>query len=138
MDAVKVLQEYCKRFDTGDLANLFLAYMRQIGANKLDRRRKDTSNTYEVDGESTGWNRVECYYYKNTMDYVQYGKFDFSIALRKRMGDYLVLETGSPTGEIRRVFEVSYGEVIGGQTDLLANLVNQHRGLFDLMEQQVS
>ena len=57
----EILEKYYRTKDTKDLAALFERYMAEIGAMKLDRRRKDTSNTYQIDGNSTNWNRVSCY-----------------------------------------------------------------------------
>lgn len=54
----EILENYYKSKDTKDLALLFERYMAEIGARKLDRRRKDTSNTYQIDGNITNWNRV--------------------------------------------------------------------------------
>lgn len=84
----EVLERYYRTKDTRDFALLFENYMKEIGASKLDRRRKDKSNTYQIDGKSTNWNRVSCYYYKNNGDHHQYGKFELCIVFRKRAGDY--------------------------------------------------
>lgn len=129
----EILKRYYEKYDTKDLALLFDSYMREIGATKLDRRKKDTSNTYDINGDSTGWNRVECYYYKNSGDYKIYGKFDFCITLRKRSGSYLLIEVGSPSGEIKRPYEISYGKVVNYDKDLLIDLVKRHPKLFAAM-----
>lgn len=128
-----ILKQYYEKYDTGDLATLFRGYMKEIGASKLDRRKKDTSNTYIVDGDSTNWNRVECYYHKNSGDWQQYGKFDFCITLRKRAGSYLLIEVGSPEGDIKRPYEISYGKVVCFDKDLLMDLVKRHPKLFAMM-----
>lgn len=112
---------------------MFERYMAEIGAKKLDRRRKDTSNTYQVDGDSTNWNRVECYYYRNSGDYQKYGKFEFCITLRKRAGSYLLIETGNPNCDIARPCEISYGEIIHYNKELMTELVKQHPKLFAMM-----
>lgn len=128
-----ILVEYYEKCDTKDLAFLFERYMQEIGARKLDRRRKDTANTYWIDGDSTGWNRVECYYYKNSGDYRRYGRFAFCITFRKRAGDYLLIEVGSPNEEIRRPFEISFGKIVHYDKDLLTKLGKEHPKLFAMM-----
>lgn len=130
-----ILGNYYRTKDTKDLAALFERYMVETGAKKLDRRRKDTSNTYRVDGSSTNWNRVECYYYRNSGDYQKYGMFEFCITLRKRAGSYLLIEVGSPKCHIVRPYEISYGNVVHCNEELLAKLVKQHPKLFALMHE---
>lgn len=132
----EILENYYRTKDTRDLALLFERYMREIGAKKLDRRRKDTSNTYDIDGNSANWNRVDCYYYKNSGDYQRYGKFDFGITLRKRSGSYLLIEVGSPNGDIKRPYEISYGKVISYDKDLLEDLIKRHPKLFSMLCEQ--
>ena len=105
MNVLEILQNFYEKMETIDLALLFDQYMHEIGAKRLDRRRKDTSNTYVIDGDSANWNRVDCTYYKNSGDYIQYGKFAFCITFRERRGDYLLIEVGSPSGEIKRLYE---------------------------------
>lgn len=129
----EILERYYKTKDTKDLAYLFERYMREIGVRKLDRRRKDTSNTYQIDGYSTNWNGVSCYYYRNSGDYRQYGKYEFCIVFRKRSGDYLLIEVGSPNCDIARPYEISCGKVIHYNKELLTKLIKQHPKLFDMM-----
>lgn len=134
MSPIEEILKHCyEKYDTKDLALLFENYMREIGANRLDRRRKDTSNTYQIDGDSTNWNRVECYYYKNSGDYQRYGKFDFCITLRKRSGSYLLIEVGSPNEDIKRPYEISYGKVIKYDKGLMEDLIKRHPKLFAMM-----
>lgn len=129
----EILKQYYEVYDTRDLALLFEAYMKELGATKLDRRKKDTSNTYIIDGDSTHWNRVECYYYKNSDDWKEYGKFNFCITLRKRSGDYLLIEIGSPDGDIKRPYEISYDKVLRYDKALMKELIKQHPKLFAMM-----
>lgn len=133
-----ILEQYYKKHDTKDLANLFQAYMTEIGASKLDKRKKDSSNTYRIDGETTNWNRVECYYYRNQDDYEKYGKFEFCITLRKRAGDYLLIEVGNEKQEIKRPYEISCGKVVHFDKDLLTELVSKHPKLFSMMCDQMT
>lgn len=128
-----ILAEYYENHGTRDLALLFERCMQEIGATKLDRRRSNTSNTYQIDGDSTGWNRVECYYYKNSGDYKRYGKFAFCITFRKRAGDYLLIEVGSENGEIKRPYEISFGKIIHYDNGLLTELIKEHPKLFAMM-----
>lgn len=128
-----ILEEYYKNHDTKDLALLFERYMQEIGAKKLDRRRKDTSNTYQISGDSTNWNRVECYYYKNSGDYQGYGKFSFCITLRKRAGDYLMIEIGDKNEKIKIPYEISFGKIIHYDKELLTDLIKEHPKLFAMM-----
>ncbi len=127
------LEKYYRTKDTKDLAALFERYMAEIGARKLDCRRKDTSNTYQVDGNSTGWNRVSCYYYRNSGDHQQYGKYELCIVFRKRAGDYLLIETGNSNRDIQRPYEISCGKVIHYEKELMEELIKQHPKLFAMM-----
>lgn len=133
MNVLEILQNFYEKMETIDLALLFDQYMHEIGAKRLDRRRKDTSNTYVIDGDSANWNRVDCTYYKNSGDYIQYGKFAFCITFRERRGDYLLIEVGSPSGEIKRLYEISYGQIVHYDKELLDELVKQHHRLFEMM-----
>ena len=110
--------------------------MSGIGARNLDCRQKDTSNTYSIDGDSTNWNRVQCYYYRNNGDWKEYGKFEFKIAFRKKAGDYLLIEVGSSNGDIARPYEISYGDVIHYNEELLTKLVEQHPKLFEMLSKE--
>ena len=129
----EILERFYKTQDTRDLANLFESYMKEIGARKLDRRRKDTSNTYTIDGDSTGWNRVECYYYRNSGDWRKYGKFEFCITLRKRSGNYLLINVGNENCEIKRVFEISFGKIIHYDKELMTELIKWYPRLLSMM-----
>lgn len=129
----EILEKYYRSKDTKDLAALFERYMEEIGAKKLDRRRNDTSNTYRIDGDSTNWNRVECYYYRNSGDCQKYGRFEFCITLRKRVGDYLLIEVGNPNCDIQRPYEISYGKVIRYDEELMKELIKKHSKLFAMM-----
>ena len=129
----EILENYYRTKDTCDLAFLFEYYMAEIGAKKLDRRRKDTSNTYRIDGDSTNWNRVECYYYRNSGDYQKYGMFEFCITLRKRAGSYLLIETGNPNCDIARPYEISHGEVIHYDKEMMEELIKKHPKVFAMM-----
>ncbi len=129
----EILEKYYRAKDTKDLAALFEKYMTEIGARKLDRRRKDTSNTFQIDGNSTNWNRVSCYYYRNSGDHQQYGKYEFCIVFRKRAGDYLLIETGNPNCDIARPYEISCGKIIHYNKELMTDLVKQHSKLFAMM-----
>lgn len=134
----EILENYYKTKDTGDLAFLFKFYMAEIGAKKLDRRRKDTSNTYQIDGYSTNWNRVKCCYYRNSGDCQEYGKFEFCIVFRKRAGDYLLIEMGNSNCDIQRPYEISCGKVIHYNKELLEELVKQHPKLFSMMRDDLT
>ena len=112
---------------------LFELYMKEIGAAKLDLRKKNTANTYMIDGNSTNWNRVECYYYRNNGDHEKYGMFEFCITFRKRAGDYLLIEMGNNQCKIERPFEISYGEIISYNEELMTELIKKHPKLFSLM-----
>ncbi len=129
----EILEKYYRTKDTKDLAALFERYMAEIGARKLDRRRKDTSNTYQIDGNSTNWNRVSCYYYRNSGDHQQYGKYELCIVFRKRAGDYLLIETGNPNCDIERPYEISCGKIIHYNKELMIELAKQHPKLFAMM-----
>lgn len=128
-----ILAEYYENHDTKDFASLFEAYMEEIGARKLDCRQKDTSNTYRIDGDSANWNRVECYYYKNSGDYQRYEKFAFCITFRKRAGDYFLIEVGSENEGIKRPYEISFGKIVRYDEKLLMKLVKEHPKLFAMM-----
>ncbi|GAA0076159.1 hypothetical protein UT300005_05370 [Clostridium sp. CTA-5] len=120
-EAYKILDAY----DTKELARVFVEYMISIGVRKFDRRRKDKVNTYSVDGDSTGWNRVECYYHK---DSIKYCEEDLDITLRKRSGYYLII---GRKGE--RAFERSYDSIVHYDYKLFNEIVQDHQKLFQML-----
>lgn len=111
-----------KKCETKQLANIFKNYMESKGVKKLDRRRKDNSVSYLIDGENTSWNRVECYYNNGSEEY---GEEDLLIVLRKRSGYYLIV---ARKGE--RAFEYDY-ELRHYDEDLLNEIYSEHKELFD-------
>lgn len=117
------LTEVWKSCETKQLAKAFEDYMKSIGARKFDRRRKDNTNTYMIDGNGTGWNRVQCYYHKDSEKYTEE---DLLIVLRKRSGDYFIV---ARKGE--RAFEVDYSGIRHYEEKLLSKIVEEHRHLFD-------
>ncbi len=125
-----ILFELLQKCETNQLANIFENYMKSIGVKKLDRRRKDNANTYSIYGDCTNWNRVECYYYK---DSTEYSEEDLDITLRKRAGYYLII---GRKGEV--AFERSYDSVVHYDEKLLDEIIKEHRPLFDELIKIVS
>lgn len=124
---IKVLEQ-C---ETKQLANIFENYMKSIGIKKLDRRRKDNTNTYSIHGDCTNWNRVECYYHKTS---TEYSKENLDITLRKRAGYYLII---ARNGE--RAFECSWGnEILHYNEELLNQIICEHEELFNSLKYLVS
>lgn len=116
------LVQVLKNCETKALGELFKIYMESKSIRKCDRRRKDNSVSYLVDGESTGWNRVSCYY-RNGSE--KYGDEDLAITLRKRSGFYLIVERKSV-----RAFEYDY-ELRSYDDNLLNEIYKDHKELFD-------
>lgn len=114
-----------KMGETKSVAHIFEEYMNVQGARKLDRRRKDNSNTYLIDGKSTGWNRVECYYHK---DSEVFAEEDLLIVLRKRAGSYLIIARKGV-----RAFEVDYDGIKHYDKKLLKEIMENHKPLFDAL-----
>ena len=123
---ITALCGFYRKRETVELAWIFEKYMKDIGAKKLDKRRKDCSHTYLIDGKSTNWNRVECYYHKENDS--RYGKENLSITLRKRSGSYFLIER-----KLRRAFEISEDEVICLDKELLNEIVEEHKALFEML-----
>lgn len=138
MDVKEILEKFYQKCDTGDLKYVFTQYMNRIGAKSLDRRYKDTSNTYMIDGESYNWNKVTCENYKNNNDYMEYGKFDICLVMRKRMGNYFLIQIGDEYGNIKRPYEISYDKIIHCDEELLEKTVNEHQELFKIIERYIS
>lgn len=115
-----------KTYETKQLANVFEQYMKSIGVKKYDSRRKDNSNTYLIDGKSTNWNRVQCYYHKDSQ---KYGEEDLLIALRKRAGNYLIIGRQS-----NRAFEIDYSGIKHYDEVLLNEIIKEHKPLFEMFE----
>lgn len=120
-----MLFKLLEKCETKQLASIFEDYMKSIGVKKLDRRRKDNANTYSIHGDCTNWNRVECYYHK---DSAEYSKENLDITLRKRAGYYLIV---GRDGE--RAFERSYDSVVHYDEKLLDEIVKDHKPLFDVL-----
>lgn len=120
-EVYKILDAY----ETKELAEVFAKYMKRIGVKKLDRRRKDKLNTYTAEGDCTNWNRVECYYHK---DSIKYGQEDLDITLRKRCGYYLII---GRKGD--RAFERSYDKVVHYDEKLFNEIVQDYKMLFQMI-----
>ena len=113
--------------ETKQLAKIFEDYMKSIGVRKHDQRRKNNVNTYMIDGNSTGWNRIQCYYHKESE---KYAEEDLLLVLRKRAGDYFIV---GRKGE--RAFEVDYGGVKHFDESLLKEIMEEHKPLFNTLLQ---
>ncbi len=109
--------------ETKQLAEMFEKYMKSIGVRKYDGRRKDNNNTYMTDGNCTRWNRVQCYYHK---DSVKYSKENLVIVLRKRAGNYFIIERKGI-----RAFEVDHSGISCYEENLLNEIMKEHKPLFD-------
>ena len=120
-DIFKILDYY----DTKELAEVFKNYMKRLGIKKLDKRRKDKTNTYSVHGDCTNWNRVECYYHKNSREY---GMEDLDITLRKRAGYYLIIGRKG-----QRAFERSYDSIVHYDEELFNEIIKDHKMLFEML-----
>jgi hypothetical protein len=111
--------------DTKQLANIFEEYMKSIGVRKHDSRRKDNTNTYMIDGKSTEWNRVQCFYHKDSIEYCHE---DLLIVLRKRSGNYFIIQRKN-----ERAFEFDYSGLRHYDEKLLKEIMEDHKPLFDLL-----
>jgi hypothetical protein len=124
---VKVLKEELTKvwesLETKQLAKIFEEYMKSIGVRKYDGRRKNNSNTYMIDASSTNWNRVQCYYYK---DSTKYEDRNLLIVLRKRAGNYFIVEK-----ERERAFEVDYSGIRHYDEVLLNEIIEEYKPLFN-------
>lgn len=112
-----------KSCETKQLAAVFEEYMKSLGIRKYDGRRKDNSNTYMIDGSSTNWNRVQCFYFK---DSIRYEDRSLLIVLRKRSGNYFIVEK-----ECIRAFEIDYSGTRHYDQTLLSEIIKEHKLLFD-------
>lgn len=122
------LMDVYNNLETKEVANIFKIYMEGLHARTVHSRRKDNSNTYLIDGKSTSWNRVECYYYKKND--TEFGHEDLRFILRKRQGRYLIVERNGV-----RAFEISYGTVITHNKELLAEIARDHGALFIMLRE---
>lgn len=119
------LTEFWKKCGTRLLAVMFEDYMIGLGIKKHDARRKDNTNTYMIDGNSTGWNRVQCYYHKDSEKYCEE---NLLLVLRKEAGDYFIIQRKED-----RAFEVDYSGVRHYDEKLLKEIMEEHKPLFDAM-----
>lgn len=122
----RILTDYLNNHDTKELAITFESYMESIGARKQDRRKKDNSNTYLIDGDSTNWNRVECYYHKDND--LKFGNEEFEIVMRKRAGYYLLIQS---KGE--RPFETDGRRTLQYDEELMKEIVKKFSGFFAML-----
>lgn len=119
------LTEVWKSCETKQLAKIFVEYMRSIGVRKHDGRRKSNYNTYMIDGDSTGWNRVQCYYHK---DSEKYAEEDLLIVLRKKSGNYMIVEKKG-----KRAFEIDYSGLRHYDETLLNEIIEEHKPFFEAL-----
>jgi len=120
---VEKLTDVWKKCKTKQLAALFEIYMQSTGVKKYDERRKDNSNTYMIDGKSTGWNRVQCYYHKDSHKYCEE---NLLLVLRKEAGDYFIIQRKED-----RALEVDYSGLRHYDEKLLKEIMEEHKPLFD-------
>lgn len=122
---VEILTKIWENGNTLSMAKIFESYMKSIGAKKYDDRRKNNQHTYLIDGRSSNWNRVECYYYK---DSTKYSEENLTLVLRKKSGDYFLVKK-----EGLRAFEVDYSGLKHHDKDLLQEIIEEHKFLFDTL-----
>jgi hypothetical protein len=120
---IKKLTKVWKTFETGDFSIVFEGYMESLGVKKHDSRRKDNRNTYMIDGKSTNWNRVQCYYHKDSEKYCEE---NLLLVLRKEAGDYFIVQRRD-----KRAFEVDYSGIRHYDENLMNEIYAEHQPLFD-------
>jgi hypothetical protein len=115
-----------KTYTTKRLAEVFKQYATEtLSAKPLVYGRKDNANTYMIDGKSTGWNRVSCYYHKDSS---KYGDEDLCIVLRKKAGDYLIIGRKGI-----RTFEIDYSGTRHYDEKMLNEIIADHKPLFEML-----
>ena len=117
------LTKVWKTYSTKKLAKIFESYMQSIGARKYDGRREDNSNSYLISKDTPNWCRVQLYYHKNAWDF---GNEDLLIVLRKKAGNYLIVEKKDV-----RAFEVDDYGIKHYEEDLLKEIIEENKPLFD-------
>jgi hypothetical protein len=122
---VEKLTKVWKACETKQLAQIFEQYMISIGVKKHDNRKGNHLNTYMVDGKSTYWNRVQCFYHK---DSTRYCEENLLLVLRKRAGDYFIVQRKET-----RAFEVDYSGIRHYDEALLKEIMDDHKPLFDTL-----
>ncbi|KOF57837.1 MULTISPECIES: hypothetical protein [Clostridium] len=119
-----------KTCETKQLAKIFEEYMKSIDIKKYDGRRKNNDNTYIIDGKSTNWNRVQCFYHKGS---TSFGHENLLFVLRKESGNYFIIERESV-----RAFECDHNGVIEYNEKLLDEIIKEHKPLFDTLLSMIS
>jgi hypothetical protein len=76
-----------------------------------------------IDGKSTGWNRVQCYYHKDSHKYCEE---NLLLVLRKEAGDYFIIQRKED-----RALEVDYSGLRHYDEKLLKEIMEEHKPLFD-------
>lgn len=114
-----------KTFKTKQLAKIFADYMKNIGVKPYNFKMGSACNTYLTDGRSTSWNRVQCYYNKESS---RFGGENLLLVLRKEAGNYLIVERKGI-----RAFEVDYSGVKHYDEKLLNEIIEDHKPLFDTL-----
>lgn len=122
---IEKLTNVWRKCGTMELAMMFENYMKSIGARKRDERRNDNNNTYMIDGKSTHWNRVQCYYHK---DSTKYCEENLLLVLRKKAGDYFIIQRKE-----NRAFEVDYSGLRHYDEALLNKIMEEHKPLFETL-----
>jgi hypothetical protein len=125
MKVIVKLKDVWEKCGTRQMAKIFEEYMASIGVKKYDPRRNNNHGTCLIDGKSTNWNRVQCHYYK---DSTMYCEEDLLLVLRKKAGDYFIIQRGEV-----RAFECDHRGVINYDESLLNEIVKDHKPLFDTL-----
>lgn len=141
---VRVFTDFLNQKSTHDLADIFKHYMQELHAKPVkpyEKHTKNTDNTYLIDGKSTDWNRVECYYYRHDKDCEKYGNFEFDITMRKEYGKYLLIQLGMPQSKnnrIDQILEISYNEIKHLNEKKLKKFIEKdHPKLFGLIQESL-
>ena len=120
---IEKLTKVWKQLGTKQFANVFKAYMITLGVKEHDSRRKVNLNTYMIDGKSTNWNRVQCYYHKDSEKYCEE---NLLLVLRKEAGNYFIVQRRD-----ERAFEIDYSGLRHFDEKLLKEIYSEHKMLFD-------
>lgn len=119
---VEELTNVWKQCGTKQLAKIFKEYAVSKGYTILKNSQRRSNHSCRIENTCGRWNRVGCYYYTDNIDY---GNENLVITLRKKAGDYMIIERRNT-----RAFEVDSGGIRHYNEQLLKAIIDEHEDLF--------
>ena len=131
-EAREILSKHCHTKANKEFGDLFKVFMYRIGATKLDKRKKDTSNTYEIEGHKGKYtiDRTEYIYYDKNGQYKDVFNYAFCIIIQKEQGNFLSIYMLDERGINTEIYRISYWKEEIFEEELFAKFLERYQEFF--------